>query len=129
MVTKIEDHDTAGYGSLLTPILKNRLPEDIKAWFSYIVIHRRCPCDFIVGDRRWIKSFVFLKSFSPSVISHNRSATKCDELRYMKTKLNVIISRQFFGQVRSLYKVMEYFGNELKVQETCAISIRLHPVA
>ena len=58
-----------------------------RAWFSYIVIHRRCSCDFIVGDRRWIKSFVFLKSFSPSVISHNRLATKCDELRYMKIRL------------------------------------------
>ena len=59
-----------------------------KVWFSYIVIYRRCPCGFIVGDQWWTKSFVFLKSFSPSVISHNRSAMKCDELRYMKTRLN-----------------------------------------
>ena len=28
------------------------------AWFSYIVIHRRCPCGLIVGGQRWIKSFV-----------------------------------------------------------------------
>ena len=53
--------DTAGYGSLLIPILKDRLPDEI----------------------------------------------------------NVIISRQFCGQVWSLDKVMEYFGNELKAQETC----------
>ena len=32
-----------------------------KAWFSYIVIHRRCLCGLIVGGQRWIKSFVFLK--------------------------------------------------------------------
>ena len=25
-----------------------------KAWFSYIVIHRRCPCGLIVGGQRWI---------------------------------------------------------------------------
>ena len=41
-----------------------------EAWFSYIVIHRRCPsAGLIAGGRRWIKFFVFLKSFSPSVIS------------------------------------------------------------
>ena len=53
--------DTAGYGSLLIPILNDRLPDGI----------------------------------------------------------NVIISRQFCGQVWSLDKVMQYFGNELKAQETC----------
>ena len=53
--------DTAGYGSLLIPILKDRLPGEI----------------------------------------------------------NVIISQQFCGQVWSLDKVMEYFGYELKAQETC----------
>ena len=55
--------DTAGYGSLLIPILKDRLPDEI----------------------------------------------------------NVIISRQFCGQVWSLDKVMQYFGNELKAQETCTL--------
>ena len=43
-----------------------------EAWFPYIVIHRRCPCGLIVGGQRWIKSFVFLKSFSPSAITDNR---------------------------------------------------------
>ena len=55
--------DTARYGSLLIPILKDRLPDEI----------------------------------------------------------NVIISRQFCGQVWSLDKVMQYFGNELKAQETCSL--------
>ena len=49
-----------------------------KAWFSYIVIHRRCPCGLIVGGQRQIKSFVFLKSFSPSAIQDNRSPMNCD---------------------------------------------------
>ena len=49
-----------------------------KAWFSYIVIHRRCPCGLIVGGQRWIKSFVFLKSLSPSAIPDNRSPMNCD---------------------------------------------------
>ena len=53
--------DTAGYGSLLIPILKDRLPDEI----------------------------------------------------------NMIISRQFCGQVWSLDKVMEYFSNALKAQENC----------
>ncbi|XP_028403430.1 uncharacterized protein LOC114526129 [Dendronephthya gigantea] len=53
--------DTSGYGSLLIPILKDRLPDEI----------------------------------------------------------NMIISRQFCGQIWSLDKVMEYFGNELKAQENC----------
>ena len=53
--------DTAGYGSLLIPILKDRLPDEI----------------------------------------------------------NMIISRQFCGQVWSLDKVMQYFSNELKAQENC----------
>ena len=53
--------DTAGYGSLLIPILKDRLPDEI----------------------------------------------------------NVIITRQFCGQIWSLDKIMQYFGNELKAQETC----------
>ena len=53
--------DTAGYGSLLIPILKDRLPDEI----------------------------------------------------------NMIISRQFCGQVWSLNKVMEYFSNGLKAQENC----------
>ena len=56
--------------------------------FHISQIYRRCPCGFIVSNEWWTKSFVFLKSFSPSVISHNRSAMKCDELRYMKTRLN-----------------------------------------
>ena len=34
-------------------------------------------------------------------------------------EINVIISRQFCGQVWSLDKVMQYFGNEIKAQETC----------
>ena len=25
--------------------------EVVKAWFSYILINRRCPCGFIVGDQ------------------------------------------------------------------------------
>ena len=53
--------DTARYGSLLIPILKDRLPDEI----------------------------------------------------------NMIISRQFCGQVWSLNKLMEYFSNELKAQENC----------
>ena len=57
-------HGTAGYGSLLIPILQDRLPDEI----------------------------------------------------------NVIISQQFCGQVWSSDKVMQYFGNEFKVQETCNLS-------
>ena len=35
---------------------------------------------------------------SPSVISHNRWATKCDELRYMKTRLKLDPTKMFpFG--------------------------------
>ena len=53
--------DTSGYGSLLIPILKDRLPDEI----------------------------------------------------------NVIISRQFCGNIWQLDKVMEFFGNKLKAQENC----------
>ena len=37
-------------------------------------------------------------------------------------KLNMIISRQFGSCVWTLEKVMEYFNNELRAQENCALS-------
>ena len=56
---------------------------------------------------------MFLKSFSPSAIPDNRSPMNCDELRYVKTRLNLrhfvryknkIIDREMF-YVWDLFKI------------------------
>ena len=81
-----------------------------KAWFSYIVIHWWCPCGLIVSSQRWIKSIVFLKSFSPSVIPDNRSPMNCD---IWKPGLSLVHTcRKYRGF--SFSGVCEWILNEIK---------------
>lgn len=50
-----------------------------------IVIYRRCPCSFIVGDQRWIKSFVFISEIIFSCTDLLQLIG--DELRYVRSRL------------------------------------------
>ena len=58
-------------------------------------------CGFITGDQWRIKSLTNVKYFSPSVISHNKLAMNCDELRCMKATPYMRISVVHILNVRN----------------------------